>query len=291
MSENNLSEIVGEDVNLASEAPETPEAPQETQETPPEASQEQPETKEPDSRVVPLAALHEERQRRKELAAELARDREERARRDAVLEQRLAALTQSRQQEQVPSFDENPALHLQHQISQVQQTSQATAEQIANWQRQQQYIATVQNLSAAVQQHEVQFAQAAPDYMDAVTFLRNQRAAELVADGADEQAAVMKAAEELRNLALERAHRGQNAAEVAYKLAKARGYAPKAAAPAQPTGQQVIQNQQRVSAASKTLGGGGAPSGKLTLEALASMSDDEFAEATKGNKWAQIAGG
>lgn len=290
MSDNNLSEIVGDDVNIASEAPETPEAPQETKTETPEAPATPEEGKEPDSRVVPLAALHEERARRKELAANIENLRAEQARRDAILEQRLNQLAQTRQQEQVPSFEENPAAHLMHGQQQTQQSVQAMQQALSNWQAQQHQAQVFQALTERIGQHEAAFAQQAPDYQDAVAHLRNQIAAEIAADGAEPEAAAAEADKRIRLFAYQRAQAGQNPAQAAYAIAKARGYVAKTAAPAAPTGEQVIKNQQRVSAASKTLGGGGAPAGKLTLEALASMSDDEFAEATKGNKWAQIAG-
>jgi len=115
MSENSISEIVGQDVNLQAELPEsTDPAPQDpAPQDPPAGNEPNEPAKEPDSRVVPLAALHEERAKRKELAANIENLRQEQARRDTILEQRLAAL-QQRNEPQPPSFDENPAAHLLH---------------------------------------------------------------------------------------------------------------------------------------------------------------------------------
>lgn len=281
-----LQEIVGQDVNLESEqsAPETESVEQGNQEvTPAPEKQEPAEEQQPDSRTVPLAALHEERQRRKELQQELARDREERARRDAILEQRLAALTQQFQP-QPPAFEENPAEHLRHGQQQLQQTVQQIAEANRIQQEQQAQQQAIQRLAGIAAQHEQAFVQQAPDYGDAVTFLRNQRVAELMADGAQQHEAVDMAAKEFLHLALTRAQQGQNPAEVAYKLAKARGYTSK---PAAPSAAEKIASQQKGVAAARTLGSGGPANNGPTLEALASMSDEEFAEATKGNNWAK----
>lgn len=45
----------------------------------------------------------------------------------------------------------------------------------------------------------------------------------------------------------------------------------------------------RGQAASKSLSNaGGGSTGTLTLEALAGMSDDEFAEATRGERWQKL---
>lgn len=288
----NLSEIVGQDVNMEAEQP-TPEAeqPEQVAQEPaaePAAEQTQ---QEPDSRVVPLAALHEERTRRKELAAEVQRIRDEQARRDAILEQRLAALTNQRQQEQVPAFEENPAAHLKYGQDQLQQTVQATAQQLQQWQQQQAEQAAIQQLSTVVMRNEAAFAQQAPDYQEAVDYLRNQRVAEIVADGGDEAQADAIARRELMQLALTRAHAGQNPAEVAYKFAKARGYTPKAAQPQQLAPAERLQNQQRVGAASRSIGNGGPANNKLSLETLATMTDEEFAAATSGNNWQKVMGG
>lgn len=283
-----ISEIVGQDVNLESDQslPEI-EQPEQGQEPSQEPAAEQQQQNEPDARTVPLAALHEERQKRKELAAEIQRVREEQARRDALLEQRLAALTQQREQEQVPSFDENPAAHLRYGQEQLQQTVQATDQKLQAWQQAQHQQAQMQQLASAVQSHEAAFVQQAPDYTEAVSYLRNQRAAEMMADGLSEGEAVQKAHQELVHMALSRAQAGQNPAEVAYRIAKARGYVTKQA---QPTPEQRIQNQQKGVTAAKTLGSGGPANNKITAETLASMSDEEFAELTKGSNWNKLMG-
>jgi hypothetical protein len=45
----------------------------------------------------------------------------------------------------------------------------------------------------------------------------------------------------------------------------------------------------RGQAASKSLSAvGGGPTGSLTLEVLAGMNDDEFAEATRGDRWQRL---
>lgn len=285
-----LTEIVGQDVNLESEQP-TPEVEQQEQgnEQLQEVEQEQQQPEQQDTRTVPLAALHEERQKRKELAAEIQRVREEQARRDAIIEQRLAALAQPRPEQQIPAFEENPAAHLKYGQDQLQQTVQQTAQQLQAWQQQQQQAAQIQRLAGVVTQHEAAFIQQTPDYTDAVNYLRNQRAAEMMADGVDEQTAINAAHEELVRLALTRAHAGQNPAEAAYKIAKARGYTAKPAN-TQPTPAERIQNQQKGTAAAKTLGSGGPANNKITAEALASMSDEDFAELTKGNNWQKLMG-
>jgi hypothetical protein len=299
MSENTLNSVLGESVQLPQD--EGPaEVQQETQTSGQETSQEQQgqgeqheagdgERQQAEPKLVPLAALHEERTRRREMAQRIEQMEASQRQRDQILEQRLAQLAQARQQEQQPSFDENPAQHLLQGQQQLHQAINQNAMQMAEFQRQQQAQVAIQQLSQAVVRNEAEFVQKAPDYMQAVEYLAQQRAAELAADGLDDDLAAGRAREELRNLALTRAMQGQNPAEVAYKLAKARGYAPKAQGS---TPQEKIQSHQKGVAAARSIGSGGSTqsSGKITAERLASMSDKEFAELTAGDKWEQLFG-
>jgi hypothetical protein len=75
---------------------------------------------------------------------------------------------------------------------------------------------------------------------------------------------------------------------LSYELATAKGYS---ARPAAPSAADAFQVQKRGVAASRSLGSGGAASGKPSVEALLSMSDEDFAAATKGNNWQKLMGG
>lgn len=287
-----LSDIVGPAVDMTEgAAPETlQEAPQgaesaapERADTQPEAS-EQAEAPEARARTVPLAALHEERARRKELAAQIEQLRAQQAERDRIIEERLAALMPK---PQVPAFEENPAEHLRQKLETVAQTQQATAAQIEAWNRAQQEQAAKAQLAVRVQAAEAEFSRQAPDYLDAIKHLASARVQELMAFGHDEEAARQQSVQELHQHAYWCAANGKDPAAIAYALAKARGYQAK---PAAPSAADRFQVQQRGVAASKSLGNGGAQQAKTSVEALLAMSDDEFAEATKGGKWAKLMG-
>lgn len=216
-------------------------------------------------KVVPLAALHEERERRKEMSREIERMRQDQSARDEKIERRLAALVQA-QQPQPPTFEENPAEHLRQQ--------QAEAAQL-------------QSIAGAVQRHEAQMLAEKPDYHAAVEFMRQQRAREFEAMGASPESAMQQANREMVEGALINARDGKNPAAVAYRMAELRGYRPAAVA----NGAETLQNQQRGLAAAKTIGSGGRTEGKPSVQALLDMSDEEFAAATAGNKWAKMMGG
>lgn len=286
-----LSAIVGEDVNLTPESAE----PEQTQDQPAEqetqtsgADQAEPENvEEVRAKTVPLAALHEERNRRRELQQRIETLQAQQEQRDRIIEQRLAALTQA-QQPQPPAFDENPAEHLRHQLQAVQQGQQATAQQIQQWQQAQQAEQQRQALAQRVTADETDFQQQAPDYFDAVKHLAQVRVRELVAFGHDVESARQQSVQELQQHAYWCAANGKNPASIAYELAKARGFSGK---PAAPSAAESFQVQKRGVAAARSLGSGGAASGKPSVEALLSMSDEDFASATKGNNWQKLMGG
>jgi hypothetical protein len=287
-----LSEIVGSDVNLQAEMPEsaepveTVEAQQPTQEPAQEAAEPAEQAEPQQQRTVPLAALHEERARRRELAQQMEQLRAQQAERDRVIEERLQALIQS-QQPKPPAFDENPAEHLRQQLENLQQTQKASAEQI---ERMNQAYAAEQAraaLSQRVLAAEEAFKAAKPDYYDALKHFGGTRVRELMAFGVEQEAARQQVAQEMQQHAFWCAQNGKDPAEIAYNLAVARGYSAK---PAGVPAADKMQMQQRGMAASKSLGSGGAAAPKTTVEALLAMSDEDFAEATKGNKWAKLFG-
>ena len=145
----------------------------------------------------------------------------------------------------------------------------------------------VAQLTQAVTSVEQQFAAQAPDYYEAVEHLRTQRAAELEALGVDPQSAQQQAHQELVRHAYMSAQAGMNPAEQAYRIAKARGFTGKQ----QQSPADKLQSQAKGVAAARTLGSGGATKNALSLDALAAMSDEDFAEATKGNNWQKLMGG
>lgn len=281
-----IQDIVGPDVNVETlgDAPGVEDSNTTTTEQAAEAPVESASDTAP--RVVPLAALHEERERRKEMSREIERMRQDQSARDAKIEQRLAALVQA-QQPQPPTFEENPAEHLRQQIEATRAVTMATNEQVAGWQRQQAEAAQLQAIAGAVQRHEAQMLAEKPDYHAAVEFMRRQRANEFEAMGATPESAMQQANREMVEGALINARDGKNPAAVAYRMAELRGYRPAAVA----NGAETLQNQQKGIAAAKSIGSGGLTEGKPSVQALLAMTDEEFASATAGNKWAKMMGG
>lgn len=279
-----INDVIGEPVEMP--ADETQAQPAEQEQTQ-EQAQEQPQEQQHEEKLVPLPALHEERQRRRELQARLQeserRNAEIEARMQARLEQLQAAL---QPKQEIPSVEENPVGHLKHSLDEVRALAQQTNGQLTQWQQRQAQEAQIQAAAARVTAAESEFSAQKPDYNDALNYYRSQRARELVVmNGLDEDSAQMQVGRELMEGAILHAANGRNPAEIAYRLAETRGYKPKTVSDAQK-----IETQQRGVAASKTLGSGGAAGG-LSAKALLEMSDEDFSKATKGNKWRELMGG
>lgn len=271
-------EIVPGDVNPEPAQVETQAEP--SQEFP----QEQAEPAEP--KLVPLAALHEERTRRKDLQAEVARERMAREETERRVQARLDALTAAlAPKQQAPSFDENPAGYLQHSLEEVKGAAMQTKQEIEAWRAQQHQQQQIELAASRVRAAEQSFIATRPDYQKALDYYTESRIRELAAFGLDTDQARAQVGQEMLSGALQHAAQGRNPAELAYKLAEARGYRPQA------TTADKIQAQQRGVAAAKTLGSGGATGGAISARALLEMSDDDFAEATKGGKWEKLMGG
>jgi len=188
--------------------------------------------KEPE-RSVPLAAHLEERRQYK---AEIEAERASRA----ALEARLAKL-ESPPAAPVPQpeFIEDPKGYVDHrvqaaldQLNSVKQEVDKTgksAEQIATETRYNRFMSDLQTT-------EMQFKAATPDYLDALNHLRTVRATEiqLTYPNATQEQIIEGLRREELGLAHQLMQAGRNPHEVAYQLAKARGYTPKGAAPAVP---------------------------------------------------------
>lgn len=257
------------------------EAPQEAQsETPDAAPQETPEAAprevEKVEKVVPLAALHEERNKRKQIQQQFG-----------TLEQRLAHLTslvQQQQTPQVPIPDKNTdpigfTVATQEQALQrlnglEQQLAYQNQQQFQR-QQQEQFVNTVRAL-------DNEFTARQPDSPEAIKFLRESRVREYVAAGMDTLTAQQRVVQDEFALCAQAIQDGENPAERAYEIAKARGYLPP---------QKKLQIQEQGQKAALPTGSAGKGGGKLTLDQLAKMSSDEFAEATKGNNWRKLMGG
>jgi hypothetical protein len=264
------------------EAQPAPEAADKT-ETPQETAQE--------AKTVPLGALHEERNRRKEAEKAMRSLREEMQR----LSGQLDVLKGSPQAQPAPkpTVADAPIEALEQVVQYVEQDR-----------AERQNVAQYQEFTNAVNNAEREFAAKTPDFQAAVDFLHSGRMAEMKAIGYNEQQARQIIAQEAIGISSEAFQQGVNPAERFYALAQARGYTAKAAgADPKPDGEanrtaaalekaaDKLATIARGQQASKSLSSaGGASNDALTLEAIASMDEEEFAkipEKTWKRLWTQ----
>jgi hypothetical protein len=271
------------------------------------ASQEQPPQP---PKMVRLEALHEERERRKQLEKEITSAREQ----QRLLEERTNLLLQRYNQQQqpqapadhqaepaIPDLATDPVGHIvstQRALSQrLEKFSGATQEQQEQIARHLQMQQAVQGLTQRAQALEQQFTVEHPDYGDAVRHLMSVRHKELETVGfrdPAERASILQ--QEGLGLAARSLQFGGNPAEAIYELAKLRGYASRAAeppnSPAQPAVPgaasvpppaaaaaerlaNIAAGQQHARSIGNASGTGPAP---LTAQRLLEMPEAEFAK-------------
>lgn len=242
-------------------------------------------------RMVPYGALAEERARRRNLQRELQESRE-----------RLQAMLETRQDsaagQPIASTGEAP----------TDMGSETAAAEVAAAESPQEDLAAGQAEGAfrtQILQSVRSYVRTQPDFLDAYQHARQARIGELSALGyGPEEAAAITFDNELEVIRNAYAT-GRNPAQVIYDYAVQRGYANGGASSmpgnAPPFGGEVLPAPGGMSAAEKVAlaargqagakslsSAGGGALGPLTLEALASLTDDEFAEATKGDRWHRL---
>ena len=140
-----------------------------------------------------------------------------------------------------------------------------------------------------------------PDFLSAYQHARQARVSELCALGYAPQDALAIAFDNEAEVISNAYATGRNPAQIIYDYARSHGYRGSSNAPrhnpgdAAPGRRVAMSEAEKVAlaargqAASKSLSAaGGGATGSLTLEALAGMSDDEFAEATRGDRWQKL---
>lgn len=256
---------------------------------------------EKDTKTVPYAALHEEREMRKEMQEELRALREQNQNltsRFTQFDGLRAELEQLRGKRNVEEekakaeaeFERDPVGYMRRRVEELEgKLSQKEVQENQNKERnekltadQQEFLKFQQTISDQV----TSYIEKQPDYPDAFKYLMSARIKELKAIGitstADIQRAIDQESFALAQVAMQR---GVNPGEAAYNLAVARGYT-KAEDGNEDEGKdkggedtltdQLKRLEQGLDA-SKTLSGGGKdPKGALTLSEINDLSDEDF---------------
>lgn len=242
---------------------------------------------------VPLAALHEERQRRKEVEQQ-----------NALLQQRTNAILENMARQaapqqvqppapELPDPNKDPAGYILAVLDAQQKKIDALTSGTTQQQQTTQQMTVLQQVQRRAEFMENEYKKATPDYENAVAYLRQSREAELIALGySDPMARQSQLSQDLMGIAITAAQQNTNPAEIVYNMAKGRGYGvapatpapalaapPTPAAPAAPATPQpnlttVAAGQQQ--AAVSLSGTPGTAPAKVTAKTLLEMSPADF---------------
>lgn len=283
-------------------------------------------------KFVPHAALHKERERHKQTKTELELHREKMARAEerlAILNEVLSGESSAnganqpgaQAQKSNSVFDEEPIDPSVDFVGAVDQIRRQQAEMRNGFVQSRQELQqkeAVQQMQQLYYADATRYAQENPNFKDAYFHLVEGRHRELEAMGMkDKGARDSYIAQEEQALVAQAINQGMSPSQAIYNIAIARGFSPQQAAQAadQATGQansgyanggnayqapnasgaEKINNIRRGREANQTLSRAGGSSGEgLTYEALANMSEEEFASVASKlgkSKLRQILGG
>jgi len=264
----------------------------------------------PPKGYVSVNALREEREKRRAKEQEFT-----------VLNTRLETLMQlaNAQQQQaqtqqqqtaapeIPDVTVDPVGHFKAKNALLEQQ----VAQLANGFQQQNQQQTVQSNIARLTQiataQEQEFSKTTPDYQEAAEFVKGLRDMQLQALGATDPAQrQILLQQEAMQIAAGALQNNKNPASVIYDIAKASGWKPKPAGQSSAsvdasaaamkgalasaiTPAKQVQMAAAGQVAGQSLGQvNGSSTPPTTLESLLKLSDKEFAEKTKGDKWREL---
>lgn len=240
-------------------------------------------------RMVPHAAMHEERVRRQSAEQRLAdseKARQTLEERTNLILQRFPQPQQQPAQQQpqaaeIPSVEQDPVGHIVGVMQQQGAVLRDVIQALIGIGQQNQQAQAVTQLGDHAKVLEAQYAATTPDYNDAVGYLRGQMDKELQLQGwSDPGERVRMLNHQALQVAANAIQNRRNPAEDLYNYAKLRGYqqAPAAQEAPQASAAQRLDNvargqQQSARSLGNVRGSGPAP---MTAATLAAMSDNDF---------------
>ncbi len=230
------------------------------------------------------AALREERDLRKQMQQELAEQREASKKMSDAFQKLVdAADGKTAQPEpQIPSYEDDPIGHLNAKLEQanskIDSLSKSTDQINTSVEQQKQFNDFMNSYQTKTQT----FMAENTDYMDAYKHLVAEIKTDYELQGLSEAEAISAANQAELQLADQLMRQGKNPAETIYQMAQRRGYqrAQTQAAPVQDKVAKQAANMDRVERgmkASRSISTKGvSPNNRMSLEEIASLSDDEF---------------
>ena len=271
-----MSETVSEPAFDEAAEVEAYEAEQAETAAPPPAAEAAPEARRTDDKV-PLAVLMEERAIARAAREEVTRLREQTEQQNRRLEQFMEGIQSrlpQRAAEPAPDINTDPVGYFQRQLAETQRELAEVKGFKQQFEQQGQQFTQEQQFISRYTADAHQFAAKAQDFPQAYEHLKESLVREYLEAGFSPQEAIAELQQQERKVAARAFQDGRSPAEAIYKLAKARGFAPK------PDGAAKMDAMQRGQAAAKSTA---APGGRgrfdgLTVETLANMSAADFAK-------------
>lgn len=218
-------------------------------------------------------ALRQERAGAREAKAELEAIKARLAEVDALKEELTERRRLKAEQEMRAKFEENPAEYLREQ---VEANNRKIEEMTTKEQETLQKYEAEQRLTMTIATQAQQFAKEAPDYHDALNFVRDRRMKEYDLWGVPPEAREQAFLQESIQLGAQALQQGRNAAQTVYELAKTWGYAGKLTQSVEASAESKILQMQNGAKAAATLSTGTAPPRESLLSRVEDMDDDEF---------------
>lgn len=248
------------------------------QDAAPPVAEAAPEPPRQSEKSVPLAVLLEERAAARAAREELQRVREQSEQSNRRLEELMAAFRErmpQRPAEPIPDMQTDPVGYFQRRDAEL---SREVAELRAfkqQFEQQGQQLTQEEQFYRTIHERAAEYRAQAPDLDDAVKFLADSLRRDYMEGGLSPAEAQEQLRQQEKLIAGKALREGRNPAEALYRLAKSRGFAPKA-----PPAEAKMDAMQRGQAAARSTAAPGARGryDGLTIEGVSRMSAAEIAK-------------
>jgi hypothetical protein len=255
---------------------EAPEASQEAESAEEALEQQEEAPQERQQSTVPHGALHQERERRKAVEAQLQTQQEQ-------INQLLARIQvpQDAEQEQAPpDLNADPVEFFKHELDTLKQEQAEAQERF----EERQQIEQAQQFEQSYINELTTRGQSDPEFQGAIDYLFETTVANYKSQGATDEEAKQLTMRDAYSIAANAHNNGWDIGKQFYGFAFSNGYKPQAQEDPAPDLDQKLETIQKGQEKNKTLSGkgGGAPE-PMSLEKLVNMSDDDFKRWTDAN--------
>lgn len=225
-------------------------------------------------------AMDEARREKAEIKKEFVKTREENEKLKQLYDRiiKTANEQQAKQNEpQIPAYEDDPIEHLRQRAEKAEKVLQEYSQDKQQSQQNLQQQQAIQQFLGTYHQETAKFQESTPDYKQAYDFIMKDKLNEYETLGYSKKEAMQMITEDEAAVAAKCLSAGINPAEKIYQFAKMRGYN-KSQEQSNTQGIDKLATIERGQQAAKTLTQGMPKNGKLTLEAVAAMNDDELAK-------------